>query len=425
MVKLVVKAVKGAGLDPTVVVVSSDSSDVRDALGEDVEYAEQPRQLGTGDALLHAREKLAGADNFILTHGDVPLVRSETVSSLFELHQSTDAVVTMLTADLDDPGDLGRVVRDENGRVSEIVEDSVADESTRAITEINTGTYCFNAAWLWPNLEALEPSPTGEVFLTDLVKRAHDQGLAVESKAVADPAEALGVNTRVHLAEAEAVLQDRIRRQWMLSGVTMVDPGSVYVGAEADVGRDTVIYPNSHVLGKSTIGEECRIGPNSVIESSTLGDRCEIVSSVVRESTLEAGVHVGPFAHVRGGSHLKQDVYIGSHAEVKASRLGRGTKSSHFSYLGDADVGSNVNIGAGTVTVNYDGSEHHSTRIEDNASIGSDSMLVAPVTVGAGSSTGAGAVVTRDIPADSLAKGVPARSEPKDSAAKRRTRAAS
>lgn len=425
MVKLVVKTVQAAGLDPTVVVVSSDSSDVKDALGDDVEYAEQPRQLGTRDALLHAREKLRGAGDFILTHGDVPLIRPETVSSLLHLHQSTDAVVTILTADLDEPGDLGRIVRDEKGRVSEIVEDSVADESTKAITEINTGTYCFSAAWLWPNLEALEPSSTGEVFLTDLIKWAHDQEMVVESEMVGEPAEALGVNTRVHLAAAQALLQDRIRRNWMLSGVTMIDPGSVYIEAEVQIGRDTVVYPNSHVIGVSTVGEECCVGPNSIVDSSTLGDGCEVVSSVVRESTLEARVHVGPFAHVRGGSHLERDVYIGSHAEVKASRLGRSTKSSHFSYLGDADVGANVNIGAGTVTVNYDGADHHSTRIEDDVSIGSDSMLVAPVTIGAGSSTGAGAVITRDVPAGSLAKGVPARSEPKRSAPKRRTRAAS
>jgi bifunctional UDP-N-acetylglucosamine pyrophosphorylase/glucosamine-1-phosphate N-acetyltransferase len=225
--------------------------------------------------------------------------------------------------------------------------------------------------------------------------------------------EILGVNTRVDLARAEAALRQAVRRTWMLSGVTMPDPASVYIDLDVELGQDTIVLPNTHISGRTRIGPRCIIGPNSMIDGSEIGEGCEILASVVEGATLDEAVHVGPFSHIRPGSQLESGVHIGNFAEVKKSRLGRGARSGHFSYLGDAEIGAHVNIGAGTVTCNYDGVRKHRTLIEDDAFIGSDSMLVAPVTIGARSTTGAGAVVTRDVPADSMAVGIPARLRPK------------
>ena len=295
------------------------------------------------------------------------------------------------------------------GTITAVVEEADADEATLSVPEINGGAYCFRSAWLWDSLRAVPPSPSGEVRLTDLVGLAAQQGMAVESVRSRDPHETLGVNTRVHLAKAEAVLRERIREQWMLRGVTMPDPGSVYIDATAELDQDTTVLPNTHITGRSRIGRSCEIGPNSIISDSLIGDRCKIKAAVIEGSTLDEGVDAGPFSYIRPGSHLEEEVHIGSFAEVKSSRLGPGSRSGHFSYIGDADVGANVNIGAGTVTCNYDGERKHRTTIGDDAFIGSDTMLVAPVNVGARASTGAGAVVTKDVPPDSLVVGVPAR----------------
>ena len=409
MVGLVVDTAKGAGLDFTVVVVAPDSPAIKDTLGDSVTYAVQPKPLGSGHALLQARGLLEGVDNIAVLYGDVPLVRSETLSSVMRAHLDMNACVTLLTATPASPDGLGRVIRDSSGAVTAVVEDSDADEQTRAIPEINSGIYCFRCSWLWPTLESLAPSSNGEFFLTDLVSAAARQGMAVESVLSSQPEETLGVNTRVHLAQAEATLRRRILERWMLAGVSMPDPATVYIDVDAELAQDTVVLPNTHIKGASRIGRESEIGPDTTIDDSVIGVECKVTSSVIKGSTLEDGVDVGPFSHIRPGTYLEAGVHIGSFAEVKKSRLGRGTRSGHFSYIGDAEVGANVNIGAGTVTCNYDGVSKHRTRIGDDAFIGSDTMLVAPVTIGARSSTGAGAVVTSDVPPDSLAVGVPAR----------------
>jgi bifunctional UDP-N-acetylglucosamine pyrophosphorylase/glucosamine-1-phosphate N-acetyltransferase len=252
-------------------------------------------------------------------------------------------------------------------------------------------------------------SPKGEYYLTDLIAMAIAEEQKVEALPAQDSAEVLGVNTRVHLAQAEAAMRQRINERWMLSGVTFIDPQTTFIDADVTLGQDTVIYPNTHIQGETRIGVECRIGPNTIIRDSTLGDRCVALASVIEGSVLEQDVDIGPFGHLRQGAHLAAGVHMGNFGEVKNAYLGPGTKMGHFSYLGDATVGQNVNIGAGTITCNYDGKRKHRTVLEDGVFIGSDTMLVAPVQLGEGARTGAGAVVTRDVPPGALAYGVPAR----------------
>ena len=414
MVSLVVQSAADAGLGPTYVVVPSDSSPFFDALGDTVQYVEQTAQLGTGHALLQTRSALNGVDNVAVMNGDVPLIRPETMAALMRVHLESQASVSILTATVSDPGDFGRVVRNESGEVVGVIEEVDADERTKAIEEVNVGVYLFDTGWLWGNLDRLPPSPKGEVYITDLVQAAANRRSRIASFETEDPEEVLGVNNRVQLAEAAAVLQRRIRERWMMAGVTMPDPETVYIDHDAEIGPDTVIHPNTHVSGATRIGRGCEIGPNTNIEGCVVGDGCTILSSRLNDSTLENDVHVGPFSHVRQQSYLEAGVYLGTSVEVKKSRLGRGTKSSHFSYIGDAQIGADANIGAGSITCNYDGERKNTTVIEDGVFIGCDTMMVAPVTIGARSVTGAGAVVTRDIPPDTLAKGVPARHEPID-----------
>jgi bifunctional UDP-N-acetylglucosamine pyrophosphorylase/glucosamine-1-phosphate N-acetyltransferase len=252
-------------------------------------------------------------------------------------------------------------------------------------------------------------SPKGEYYLTDTVALAVQEGLAVQAVLIEDPAEAMGVNNRVHLAEAESILRWRINQQMMLAGVTLVDPATTYIQPGVKIGRDTVIYPNTHLRGETVIGQECRIGPNTIIEDTRIGDRCMVLSSVLEGALLEDEVSMGPFGHLRTGAHLGRGVHMGNFGEVKSSYLGPGTKMGHFSYIGDAQIGEDVNIGAGTITCNFDGEHKHKTHIGDHVFIGSDTMLVAPVEIGDGARTGAGSVVTHDVEAGGLVAGVPAR----------------
>lgn len=412
MLGLVVDAAQAAGLR-AVVVVPPDSQAMREVLGEGVIFVEQPEPLGSGHALFQAKVALEGADVVVVLYADVPLITPGTLTAMMRLHEDRGACITMLTARPERRDGLGRVVRNASGAVVAVVEESDAGEEVRAIPEINAGVYCFQTPWLWEALAGLTPSRSGELFLTDLVSLASNEGLHVEAYECPAPLEALGVNTRVQLAEAESALLGRLRDRWMLQGVTMPDPATVYLDATVELGQDSTVFPNTHIRGKTRVGALCEVGPNTIISDSSVGDRCRIVASVVEGSTLAERVQVGPFSHIRPGSRLEDGVYVGNFAEVKMSRLGPGTKAHHFSYLGDADIGSKVNIGAGTVTCNYDGVTKHRTVVGDEAFIGSDSMLVAPVTIGARSMTGAGSVVTRDVPPDSRAIGVPARVQPK------------
>jgi bifunctional UDP-N-acetylglucosamine pyrophosphorylase / glucosamine-1-phosphate N-acetyltransferase len=392
-----------------VAVVGHGAEQVKAILDAGVRSVDQTEQLGTGHAVAQAQTLAKDSANVLVLNADVPLVTPETVSGLMAHHLKHNADLTFLTAVIDDPRGQGRVQRNTAGLVTGIVEEADADAATLANGEVNVGVYCFRGDWLWPRLSRIERSAAGEYYLTDLVGMAADEGSELVAMPVADTIEALGINDRTQLAKAEAVVRDRILRRHMLAGVTIVDPATTYVDADVTRGMDTTLYPGTCLGGETVIGEECIIGPGSQVVDSTLGDRCRVISSVVEQSTLEKGVDVGPFAHVRAGAHICDGVHIGNYAEVKNARLGRGTRMGHFSYVGDATVGEDVNIGAGTITCNFDGIRKHRTVIGDGAFIGSDTMLVAPVEIGAGARTGAGSVVNHDVPPNALAVGVPAR----------------
>jgi len=399
------------GIDPIVLVVGNGAEAVREAIGDQAEYAVQAERLGTGHAALQAKSALAGRSDVVLVlYGDMPTLRVETLQAMIERQTAGDAAMTMLTVLSDDSMGFGRVVRDAEGRVREIVEEAVATPEILALKELNCGVYCFDADWLWEHLPAVRPTPPkNEYYLTDMVALAVADGRRIESVTIEDVEEVQGVNTRVHLAASEAILRHRINERHMLSGVTFIDPASANIEDTVSIGRDTVIQPNVVLQGETTIGAGCEIGPNSVLRDATLGDGCRVVASVIEEAIMEAGSEIGPFGHLRRGAHLGPGVHMGNFGEVKNAYLAPGVKMGHFSYVGDAQVNENVNIGAGTITCNYDGERKHRTEIGADVFVGSGSLLVAPLRIGAGSTIGAGSVVTRDIPADTLAYGVPAR----------------
>ena len=396
-----------AGVRP-LVVVGHCADLVRQALGDMADTVLQEPQLGTGHAVMQAQSALMGnADTVLVLYGDTPFVTVETLRAMLDHQAREQAAATILTFRPPDPLRLGRIVRDEAGHVRAIVEFKEATPEQLAIREVNSGILCFRADWLWSHLGNL-PVKHGERYLTDLVEMAVAEGLIVAALEAATD-EVMGIDDRARLAWAERKMRARINEQLMLSGVTMIDPATTYVEAGVAIGADTVVYPNTHLRGKTIIGRECSIGPNTIISDSTLGDRCEVKASVFEGATLENDVDVGPFAHLRKGAYLCSHVHMGNYGEVKNSRLGPGAKMGHFSYLGDADVGANVNIGCGTITCNYDGAKKHKTVIGEGAFIGSDTMLRAPVTIGKGAVTGAGSVVTHDVPDGAVVYGVPAR----------------
>ena len=422
MVRYPVELLRDAGAERVVVVVSPENQDsIRAVLGDSVEYAVQPERDGTAGALACCAPLLVGrAERVLVTGGDSPLVSAESVSRLLDKHTAHAARMTLLTAPGWGETDLGRVIVEE-GRVSRIVEAAEAgDEPSfdelrtngwpdRANgLDVNAGVYCFEAQWLWAAIEQVCPSPSGERYLTALAAIGASDGAGVFAAEAADPTEAFGVNDRIQLAIVEEVMRQRIRERWMLEGVTMTDPASVYIEADVAIGMDTLILPNTMLLGQTSIGENCEIGPNSVIRDTVVGSECRVTSSALEEAVMEDHTDIGPFSHLRPGAYLESGVHIGNYVEVKESRFRAGAVMGHFGYAGDATIGARVNVGAGMITCNYDGKDKHRTVVEDDAFIGCDTMLVAPVTVGEGSITGAGAVVTKDIPPARLAVGVPA-----------------
>ena len=398
-----------AGITSSVTVVPKENDLFKVAAKDKTTFAVQKEAKGSGHALLQSSRQTVDAKNIIVLNGDVPLVKSTTITSLISHHDKSAATITILTSKSISPDGLGRVVRNQYGSIEAIVEEKEAEADTLSINEINAGVYCFQVPWVWNALEALKPSNNGEFYITDLVALASAQELTIESIESKDPYEVRGVNNRVELSELELAVRERILHDWMLKGVTIIDPNTTYIDLEVEIGRDTMVHPNTHIRKGSRIGSQCVIGPNTTIDNSILGDFCEINSSIVEDAKLDNRVEVGPFSHIREGTLLEDSVHIGNYTEIKNSHLGKGTKSGHFSYLGDADIGTNVNIGAGTITCNYDGKDKHRTVIGDEAFIGCDTMLVAPINIGRGALTGTGSIVTKDVPADSKAIGSPAR----------------
>lgn len=398
---------------PPTLVVGDNEPQLRALLGDRVRYVRQDQPLGTGHAVLQARDALWGeGDAVLVSFGDMPLLRRETLQAVVDRYLQERPTISMLTVVSEDSMAYGRVVRDASGGVVAVVEEAVASPEQLAIKELNCSVYCFDAPWLWDNLPLLQPSPKGELYLTDMVGMAVSQGRRVEPVVTYDVDEVLGPNNRVQLAQAERILRRRINQELMLSGVTLVDPDTTYVDHGVKVGQDTTIWPNTFLTGDTTVGEDCHIGPNSFVRDCHIADRCTVRASFIEGARIAEDCSIGPFARIRPGTTLDSGVQMGSFGEVKGSHVGHRVHMGHFSYLGDAEVGAEANIGAGAVTCNYDGERKHRTRIGERAFVGSGSMLVAPVEIGPGATIGAGSVVTHDVPAGAVVYGVPARPRP-------------
>ena len=421
MVSYVLDIACGLAEEGVAVIVGHQGAEVRkvvETAGGQVSVAEQTKQLGTGHAVLQARAVFVGPpprnpSRYLILNGDTPLLTAATVRKLLAMHDAQGAAVTLLTAVLDDAAGYGRVIRrrrDEwlqgaaDNAVQSIVEDKDTSEAERAVREINVGTYVVDGEFLFPALDKLDPrNAQGEYYLTDIVQMAVQQGRTVSALRLRAIDEGLGINSRVQLAEAERVLRQRIRERWLEAGVTMRDPASAWIDADVTIGRDTVLYPNVTLEGRTVIGDAVVVHSGSRITDCTIGNRVEILDHcILRESHVEAESHVGPFVHLRPGVTVRRKAKVGNFVEMKKAELGEGSKANHLSYLGDATIGSGVNIGAGTITCNYDGYKKFQTVVGDGVFIGSDVQLVAPVTIGQGSVIAAGATVTQDVPMDAL-----------------------
>jgi len=424
-----------APLNPshTVVVVGHGAEQVRSTLGSSfgpddslsITYAEQPEQLGTGHAVLMAEPALQGYKGPVLVmYGDSPLLRTDTLSALLSKHKQATANLTMLTCIAEDPSGYGRVIRDRNQGLIAVVEDRNASLTQRAISEVNSGVYIFDAEWLWPHLDRVELNPRGEYYLTDLI------GMAIEEKGqkgeqgnagrrstqsvvtftLEGMEEAMGINSKLQLAQAEEIIQARLRRSSMEAGVTMLLPETIYLGMDVHIEPDTILYPSVILEGKTTIGSGCILGPNTHVIDSQIAENCRIVASMIEGSQIDQGVTIGPYSHLRPGTHICENVHLGNFAEVVRSTLEPGVAMGHVGYIGDTHVGEGTNIGAGTITANYSSEKTKSrTIIGKNVFIGSDTMLRAPVEVGDGAVTGLGSVVTKDVAPYTVVAGVPAR----------------
>ena len=418
LIRYSVELLTECGIRTIVVVVSPDNHGaISEVLGDDVLYAIQPRAEGTAHAVSCGLAAVDATPGMVaVMAADTPLVRRKTFRKLVDTHCANPTTrMTILTAPDTFGPDLGHIVRTTPadgasiGPISAIVEARDRDGADYQPAEVNTGVYCFNGPWLQKSLTEVPRASSGEYYLTALASMAAQNGEEVLAAPFAWADEAMGVNDRQQLSAVEAVLRDRINSHWMLEGVTIVDPATTYIDAAVTIGPDTVIQPNTMLVGQTIVGADCEIGPNSVIRDSEIGDRCHIMASVIEESSVHADVGIGPYSHLRPQAVIESGVHLGNFVEVKNSRVGAGSAAGHFCYLGDADIGAGVNIGAGAITCNYDGVEKHQTTVGDHAFIGCDTMLVAPVTVGPQALTGAGAVVTRDVPAAGRVVGVPAR----------------
>ena len=402
-----VEAAREAGAERIVAILSPDSDDVRRVLPPGVEVAVQERQAGTGDAVAGARDRLGDAEHVIVLSGDHPLIDADFVRALSERHVSSGAAATVTTRELDDPGEYGRIVRSPAGDIERIVETKAPSDASAEeleIREVNMGTYAFATGPLFEALAQVKPdNAQGELYLGDVLPILRESGHRVVAYEAPDDSAGLGVNTRADLAAVQALAQRRILERHMLDGVTITDPASTVIDVDVRIGEDTVIEPYSFLRGQLEIGSRCRVGPMTTLTDCLLGDEVAVVHSYLDGCEVLAGSTIGPFAYLRPGTTLREGVKVGTFVEVKNSDIGAGTKVPHLSYIGDADIGQGSNIGAGNLTANYDGRRKHRTVIGDGVKTGVDTAFVAPVTVGDGAYTGAGSVITEDVPDGALA----------------------
>jgi bifunctional UDP-N-acetylglucosamine pyrophosphorylase/glucosamine-1-phosphate N-acetyltransferase len=401
-------AAREANASRIVVVIGHQADAVREhfSAGDDIAFVLQEEQNGTGHAVACAAPRLRDFHGRVLILcGDVPLTQTATLRDLLQRHAEQQATVTVLTASLENPFGYGRIIKNSAGQVLAIVEEKDASPEQRAIREINSGIYCVEADFLFDAVARLgSDNAQGEQYLTDIVRLAVEKGLTCTAHPISDPLEVMGINDRVQLAEAEAVLRKRINEDLMRNGVTLRDPATTYLDRGTRIGRDTVVGPGVHISGHSEIGEDCIIEPGAIIRDCRIGNRVVIkAGSVLEDSIVHDAVSIGPMAHLRPGTELLEKVKIGNFVETKKITMGKGSKASHLTYLGDASIGSDVNIGCGTITCNYDGVSKHRTVIEDGVFVGSDVQLVAPVTIGHNAFIAAGSTVTKDVPPESLA----------------------
>ena len=410
MIDHVLAALAAAGVNRPVVVIGHGAEAVSQALGDRASTVVQEPQRGTADAVRVGLDGVGrDTQRVLVTMGDVPMQPPALYAALLASLDDAATAIALVSARPPDPAGYGRIVRGADGRASAIVEEADADEATRAIGEVNAGTYGFEAAWLRDAIGRVEASSTGEYYLTDLVALAAADGRAVAVVEAADPEDAMGINDRVALSVAEERLRRRINERHMRDGVTIVDPASTRIDATVEIGQDARIEPGTTLQGATVVGQDAVIGPSALVRDSRIGPRTHVWASVVEEAIVAEDVQIGPYAHLRPGAEVGARCRIGNFAEIKKSRLGAGTQQHHFSYIGDAEVGENVNIGAGSVTANFDGTAKHRTTVGSDVKLGVDTMMVAPVTIGEGATTGAGAVVTRDVAPGKTVVGMPAR----------------
>lgn len=407
LVSWVLDAAKGAGAERLVTVVGHMREQVIPLVEDHSQVVVQAEQRGTAHAVLVCADALEGFEgSLVVLSGDCPLITSETVSALVRMREEHDAAVVVLTMQPENPFGYGRIIRDEAGQVARIVEQKDATPEEAAVTECNSGFYCFDAKALFDALGQVDSdNAQGEFYLTDVLEICRNAGRAVMALPAADAAECLGVNSRMQLAEASKVMQRRINARHMASGVTMIDPDLVWIGPDARIGQDVEILPGVMILGETTIGEDCVIGPNTRLTDTRVGNGCVVDETVAVQAVLEDGVTCGPRAYLRPGAYLCEGAKAGTHVEIKKSVVGKKSKVPHLSYVGDATIGEGVNLGAGTITCNYDGKNKHKTVIGDGVFVGSDTMLVAPVSVGARAVIGAGSVITKDVSEGALGLG--------------------
>ncbi|MEC0521938.1 bifunctional UDP-N-acetylglucosamine diphosphorylase/glucosamine-1-phosphate N-acetyltransferase GlmU [Bacillus inaquosorum] len=405
MVEHVVDEALKLSLSKLVTIVGHGAEEVKKQLSDKSEYALQAEQLGTAHAVKQAQPFLADEKGVtIVICGDTPLLTAETMEQMLKEHTQREAKATILTAVAEDPTGYGRIIRGANGAVQKIVEHKDASEEERLVTEINTGTYCFDNEALFRAIDQVSnDNAQGEYYLPDVIEILKNEGETVAAYQTGNFQETLGVNDRVALSQAEQFMKERINKRHMQNGVTLIDPMNTYISPDAVIGSDTVIYPGTVIKGEVQIGEDTIIGPHTEIMNSSIGNRTVIKQSVVNHSKVGNDVNIGPFAHIRPDSVIGNEVKIGNFVEIKKTQFGDRSKASHLSYVGDAEVGTDVNLGCGSITVNYDGKNKYLTKIEDGAFIGCNSNLVAPVTVGEGAYVAAGSTVTEDVPGKALA----------------------